>query len=272
MKPTSLHLFAGLGGGSLGFKRAGFRSLGNVDVDAEACADLEYMTGEPATCVDIASMTPADLLEITGGERPDVVFTSPPCKAFSGCLPAAKSRTDKYLELSNLSQLGIWLALEAWADSPPPLIIMENVPRIRTRGREWLDQTCEILRAYGYAVRETTHDCGELGGLAQSRGRFLLVARHMEQVPEFLYEPPKKRIRGVGEVLGSLPVPIPGSGDGGPMHRLPRLSAMNWLRLACIPAGGDWRDLPGEVMVGTRPSRQNGGYGVNDWNNPAHTV
>ena len=251
MTYTSLHLFAGLGGGSLGFQSAGFRSLGNVDSDPEACADLEYLAGEVATCVDISTMTPGDLLDITGGERPDVVFTSPPCKAFSGCLPKEISRTQKYLELSNLSQLGIWLALEAWAASPPPLIIMENVPRIQTRGREWLDQTVGMLQAYGYAVRETTHDCGHLGGLAQSRRRFLLVARHMDQVPEFLYQPPHLPKLGVGDTLKCLPIPIPDSDAGGDMHRLPRLSAMNWLRLALIPAGGDWRDLPARAARDT---------------------
>ena len=47
-------------------------------------------------------------------------------------------------------------------------------------------QIVDLLRAYGYAVAETTHDCGELGALAQSRKRFLLVARHIEKVPPFL--------------------------------------------------------------------------------------
>lgn len=269
---TVLHLFAGAGGGSLGFKRAGFRSLGAVDIEPEACADLEYLTGEPATCANIAELVPADLLEITGGERPDVVFTSPPCKAFSGCLPKAKSRTDKYLELSNLSQLGIWLALEAWPDSPPPLIVMENVPRIQTRGREWLDQTQAMLRSYGYAVKETTHDCGELGGLAQSRDRFMMVARQMDQVPGPLFVPEKKGLKSVGDVLGELPVPTPDSDAGGPMHRLPRLSALNWVRLATIPAGEDWHAIPEEVALSPRSSRHNGGYGVNRWDEAGHTV
>jgi site-specific DNA-cytosine methylase len=85
--------------------------------------------------------------------------------------------------------------------------VFENVPRIATRGRHLLDQIVGLLRAYGYAVAETTHDCGELGGLAQSRKRFLLVARHMEKVPPFLYEPDKKPLRAVGDVLGKMPLP-----------------------------------------------------------------
>lgn len=259
-----------MGGGALGFQQAGFESVGAFDVDPAAVADFELLTGETATVADLMTLQPDEMAALCSG-RPDVVFTSPPCKGYSGCLPAAKSKTAKYQNLNSLAQRGIWLALEAW-EKPPPLIVLENVPRIMSRGREWLDAIGSMLRSYGYAVRETTHDCGELGGLAQHRRRFLLVARHMEQVPEFLYEPPVKRVRGIGEVLGELPVPLPGEPTAGPMHRLPKLSAMNWVRLALIRAGKDWRDLPPSVELHTRSGRQNGGYGVEDWDRASHAV
>ena len=267
----ALHLFSGAGGGALGFKWAGFESVGAFDVCAAACRDLTYLTGEAATVADLATLSPAELRAACSG-RPDVVFTSPPCKAFSGCLPSAKSCTPKYVDLSSLALRGIWLALEAWADSPPPLFVMENVPRIMSRGRRWIDHLTGLLQGYGYAVRETTHDCGELGGLAQRRRRFLLVARHMEQVPELLYEPPRRTLRSIGDVLGELPVPLPEGNDGGPMHRLGRMSASNWVRLALIPAGGDWRDLPASVALTDRRGRQNGGFGVEDWTASSHAV
>lgn len=271
-RPLSvLHLYAGMGGAALGYQRAGFHSVGAVDVDPLACRALEYLTGERATCADLGAMTPGELRAACLG-RPDVVALSPPCKSFSGCLPASVAVTDKYVDLSSLSLRGIWLALEAWAELPPPLICLENVPRITTRGRHWLDQVTGLLHAYGYAVAETVHDCGELGGLAQRRRRFLMVARHMKQVPDFLRVPPMKSLRGVGEVLGPLPVPLPGSTAGGPMHRLPRMSPMNWVRLALIPAGGDWRDLPATVAINAGPDRHRGGFGVGDWGDPAKTV
>ena len=271
MTPTVLHLFSGAGGGALGFTRAGFRSVGAFDFDETACAALTYLTGEPASVADLATMEPHELRAACTG-RPDVVFTSPPCKSFSGCLPAAVAARQCYVDMASLAQRGIFLALEAWKDEPPGLIVMENVPRIMTRGRDWLDQVVKLLHGYGYAVRESTHDCGELGGLAQRRRRFLLVARHMATVPEWLYEPPKRRVRGIGEVLGELPVPAPGSTDGGPMHALPRMSALNWVRLALIPAGGDWRDIPPAVALPGRGARQNGGFGVEGWDDPGHTV
>jgi hypothetical protein len=129
-----------------------------------------------------------------------------------------------------------------------------------------------LLTLWGRTGHVFSHDCGELGSLAQSRRRYLLVARHRDQVPEFLYKPPTQRIRGVGEVLSTLPVPYPGQTEGGPLHKLDGLCALNWVRLACISAGKDWKVLPEQVAVSQRAGRQNGGWGVNDWEEPSHTV
>lgn len=284
MKATTyraLFLFAGLGGGALGFQRAAaafrgtvgrFEVAGAVDFDAAAARDFERLTGRPCTVGDLSTMTTAELRAVCGDVAPDVLFTSPPCKSFSGCLPSSTAATPKYVEMSDLAVRGLFLTLEAFPEKRPRLILLENVPRIQTRGRHLLDVIVGMLRSYGYACRETVHDCGQLGGLAQRRRRFLLVARHVDSTGDWWREPPKKRVRGVGEVLGALPVPLPGSTAGGPMHRLPRLSALNWLRLALIPAGGDWRDLPAEVQLSPRDGRLNGGFGVEDWQASGHAV
>ncbi|HHN3457561.1 TPA: DNA cytosine methyltransferase, partial [Pseudomonas aeruginosa] len=172
----------------------------------------------------------------------------------------------------------IWLMGEAWADDPVPLIVFENVPRLASRGRHLLDQINSLLGGFGYAVAETTHDCGELGGLAQSRKRFLLVARHVEKVPPFLYEPEKKSLRAVGDILGRMP--LPGDIDAaGPMHRVPSLQWKTWVRLALVRAGSDWRslnDLAVEdgylrdlIIV---PEYHRGVLGVNHWGDSCGVV
>jgi hypothetical protein len=68
------------------------------------------------------------------------------------------------------------------------------------------------------------------------------------------YRPSKKRVRACGEVLGELP--LPEQEEAGELHRLPKLSWLNWVRLALIPAGGDWRDLPGMHEGGRIGSRR----------------
>lgn len=263
------HLFCGLGGGAAGFNRgaarvgqlhAKFRCLGGIDFDAPTVRDFGQLAGVPGTLLDLfdrqqyrdfhgteppddwREATPADIRRAAGDERPHIVFTSPPCKGFSGLLSERKSTTARYQALNRLTVRGIWLALEAWSDDPPEFFLLENVPRIANRGRQLLDTIESMLSSYGYAVAETKHDCGELGGLAQSRKRFLLVARHTAKVPPFLYQPATTPLRAVGTVLGRMPPP----GDiatGGPMHRLPRLQWKTWVRLAFVEAGKDWRSL-----------------------------
>ena len=46
-----------------------------------------------------------------------------------------------------------------------------------------------------------------------------MVARHQQKVPALLYEPARRPLRTIGDVIG--PMPLPGDPSGGPMHRLP---------------------------------------------------
>jgi len=270
------HLFCGLGGGARGFNwgqaRVGklqgtFRCLGGVDSDRAAIRNFNRLAGVPGTVLDLFSReqftayhgtepprswreaTPGDIRKAAGDETPNIIFCSASCKGFSGLLSETRSRTGKYQALNALPLRGMWLALEAFKDDPPELIGFENVPRIANRGRFLLDRIGALLRSYGYHVAETEHDCGRIGNLAQSRKRFLLVARHAEKVPPFLYQPDQQRLRGVGEVLEKLPVP--GTGLGGAMHRVPALSGK---------PGFDWRSWKlgriGEASIGWRSSTE----------------
>jgi site-specific DNA-cytosine methylase len=274
-------LFSGLGAGALGFLRARaslgddgarFVSVGGVDIDAEACADFERVTGSKATRADVATMTPAELRAAWGESAPDCVFLSPPCKGFSGLLSAASAAKPEYQALNQLVLQGVFLLVEAWPDAAPSTIVIENVPRIVSRGAELLAQVRDLLTAYGYRLHEGMHDCGEVGGLAQHRRRYLLVARRERAVRAFIYRPAKQRVRPCGDVLSTLPVPLSEDAAEFPMHALPKLSWLTWVRLSLIPPGGDWRDLPGVVQAGHQRRSVWARYDVRDWSDPARTV
>lgn len=299
------HFCCGLGGGAAGFNRARPRvgnveaewvCLGGIDVDPAGLRDFERLAGVPGTLLDLFTRdqyvrfhgkepptgwreaTPEDIRRAAGGRRPDAVFISSPCKGASGLLSEKMSLTPKYQALNELTLRCIWLMGEAWADDPVPLIVFENVPRLASRGRHLLDQINSLLGGFGYAVAETTHDCGELGGLAQSRKRFLLVARHVEKVPPFLYEPEKKSLRAVGDILCRMP--LPGDIDAaGPMHRIPSLHWKTWVRLALVEAGSDWRSLNKLAIEDGHlrdlvivPEYRSGYMGVHGWDDTASTI
>lgn len=276
---TVAHFFAGIGGKGLGASRAiattgdhaaKFRTLGGIDFDAKACEDFEMIVGAPSLCADVHKLEPADVRAFFGDETPDLVMLSPPCKGLSGLLSSKKAAEPKYVLMNTLMERALFLIVSTW-DRPPPLIFVENVPRITSRGKDMITRCKAMGMTHGYAVADGNHDCGELGNLAQHRRRYFQVWRHRKQVPQFLYEPPRREVRACGAVLGPMPMP----GDvalAGPMHSVPKLSWRNWLRLAMIPAGGDWRDLPGVLVEGQKRREKFRRDPVTTWEEPAETV
>ncbi len=303
---NSFGFCSGLGGGAKGFKKAmsqvgaktaTWKCIGGIDNDEAAARDFRQLVGVPCTVMDLFTRqqytafhgaepphdwreaTADDIRRAAGYEHPHCVFISSPCKGASGLLAESLSRTPKYQALNELTLRCVWLMCEAWKDDPVELIVFENVPRLATRGRHLLDQIKKLLAYYGYAVNETSHDCGLIGGLAQSRKRFLMVARHTAKVPAFLYEPPMKRLQGVGTVLGRMP--LPGDLAGGPMHRVPSLQWKTWVRLAFVEAGSDWRSLNKlaiedghlrDYLIVPEYREGSGFLGVHKWDEPTGTI
>jgi site-specific DNA-cytosine methylase len=292
-----LYLFSGIGGAALGFQDAKqeyrgmvgqFRTLSGIDCDPEACQDFESLTGAHAVQMDLFGrddyklfhgqepaeewneVSPTDLLQASGLECPDVVFLSPPCKGFSGLLPSEKSKSEKYQALNRLVIRGLQLTMDAYADNLPAVIMLENVPRITSRGEFLLKQVKSLLGNHGYVFHEGFHDCGEIGGLGQHRKRYLLIARLVEKMPSFIYRPPTKRVKSIGEVLNT--VPMPDDPLMGPLHRLPRIQWKTWVRLALIPAGGDWRDLENAGQYQIEYVSRPGGWQIANWDETAGTI
>lgn len=328
-------LFGGIGGFSVGAMKAKieyggevykYNLLCSIDYDPVACQNHDLITGEKkAVIMDLFSrhqykrywghepgegwheVTPWEVWQAFGCRVPDMVFLSPPCKGLSGLLPEEAAQSEKYQALNELTVRGIELVLEAcytYGGKVPKIIHFENVPRITSRGKFLLAQIRKLLKEYRYAVdMNPSHNLGEIGGLGQNRVRFLIMARQQSEIPNFIYQPPKKSLKTIGDIIGPLPYP----GDiesAGWMHRIPKLQWKTWVRLALIPAGGDWRDLqrdcyanvyqvvpfdePSPTVTGAhRPNngaisladprigyepRGGGSYGVQNWGEPANTV
>lgn len=262
-----LHLFGGGGGGALGFQRCQlshrgqpvgrWETVGSIDAWPVACEVFTRLTGAPAWSWDLCypedyealhgvvapagwrPAAPADLRAISE-EPPDCVFLSPPCKSFSSLLGRSKAATPKYRAMARLALRGVELICEAW-EGQVPLVLLENVPGIRTRGAELLAEMKECLARWGYELTDRDHDAGKIGNLCASRRRFLLAARNPARCPVIVHNPREYPLRGVGEALSSLPVPW--KPHDVPFHALPRCKWHTWIRLALIRPGGDWRSL-----------------------------
>lgn len=302
---TTAVLFGGTGGFSTGAKRPTIeyggkifktKLLCSIDYDPVACLNHDKITGgNEAVVMDLFTRQqyidwhgkeppeewreaePWDLWKAFGYQVPYYLFTSPPCKGLSALLPKKSAESKKYQALNLLTLRGIELSLRAcieYGGRIPAFVHLENVPRILTRGKDLLKRIRKLLEKYGFVVdMRADHNLGEVGGLGQNRLRFQILARDEAQVPNFVYLPPKKPLKTIGDVIGPLPAP----GDtvaGGPLHRLPKLQWKTWLRLALIPAGGDWRDLNKvdykNLRVVHEPRR--GAFEVADWNETSRAV
>jgi site-specific DNA-cytosine methylase len=302
---TAAILFGGIGGYTEGIKGSKveaygkvhqFKVLCSIDYDPVACHNHDLITGEQtAVNMDLfdrqqyidwngheppddwKEVTPREVWETFGCQVPDYIFLSPPCKGFSGLLPGDKAKSKKYQALNLLTIRGLELCLRAcieYGGELPMFIHFENVPRITTRGKSILERIKKMFIKYGFAYdQRSDHNLGEIGGLGQNRLRFLILARNQKRVPNYCYLPPKKALKTIGDIIGPLPMP----GDtvnGGPLHRLPNLQWKTWVRLALIPAGGDWRDLNKieweQYRIVHEP--RGGAYAVEDWNDTSRTV
>ncbi|TYA10969.1 DNA cytosine methyltransferase [Paenibacillus faecis] len=302
---TAFILFGGIGGETSGLmdsqieyggKVYRFKILGSVDFDPIACHNHDLITGEKTSiCMDLFTreqyiawngqepppdwkeLTPWDMWVALGYQVPFFLFTSPPCKGLSGLLPEKSAKTAKYQALNQLTVRGIWLVLQAciqYGDGLPAIIQLENVPRIRTRGKSLLQQIEKMLKKYGFAVNmRGDHNLGKIGGLGADRLRFLIMSRDEAQVPNFIYYPEEKPLKTIGDVIG--PLPMPGDTEaGGPLHRLPNLQWKTWVRLAFIKAGGDWRDLQNVPFEQYRivHEARGGAYAIEEWDKTSRTV
>ena len=83
---TTIELFAGAGGLALGVEKAGFETLGLIEVDKDAADTLKKNRPNwNVICDDIANISPLDLTEyfnLEEGEL-DLLSGGAPCQAFS---------------------------------------------------------------------------------------------------------------------------------------------------------------------------------------------
>ena len=231
MRPTAIDLFCGAGGLTRGLVSGGFNVLAAFDNWAPAVRS--YRLNFPNhTCLpdDVANLD-ADRLAALGLLDVDLVAGGPPCQGFSAQRIGANE--DHRNELVHaFGQVVI--------NARARMFVMENVKGLLGgRGRATASRFVTEMEAADY-------------GVPQNRLRVFFVGRRREATGCFTFPVPTAAgRRTVGEALADLPEPpvdlAPLPGD--PLHRRSRLSELNQRRIALIPPGGGFEDLPVDLRV-----------------------
>ena len=157
----TVDLFAGVGGLSLGFARAGYEIVSAYDNWPKALTVYQANFDHDVHELDLADVQNA----IAHLERyePDVVIGGPPCQDFSS---AGKRR-----ERANANLTKCFAEIATAAE--PTVIVMENVPRARISTS--YAEARSTLEDRGYGITETVLDASYCG-VPQRRKRFFCVA------------------------------------------------------------------------------------------------
>lgn len=271
-RPVAVDLFSGAGGLSLGFIRAGFEVASWLEIDPQTAETLRAnhprinFEFDPVINADIQTVSAREiekrLLQI-GATRVDVLVGGPPCKGYSRTNRQTRTKENP-LNYLYLHYLRLARALR------PRMIVMENVSDICSfEGGEVVEDIHSELDCMGYTVHPIQTLNAIDFGAPQVRNRTIIVA-HQRRL-QFEYPAPNNNAPvSVWDAISDLPK----VGNGNLVDELPysTLAATSYQRqlrgnldrvsnnfvtrngplvlerYKHIPAGGNWRDIPDELM------------------------
>lgn len=189
-----LDLFSGCGGLSLGFHKAGYEIVGNLELDKEAALShainfhlnhknfSQFSKGR-----DIQKISPSKLLKELGyGQQieglVDVIVGAPPCQAFTRIGRAKLRETFKDSKAFLKDQRSqLYKTYLKYVKALQPLVVlMENVPdMLNYGGVNIADVACNDLSQFGYDCKYTILNTAYFG-IPQMRERVFIIAVHKQ--------------------------------------------------------------------------------------------
>ena len=249
-----LDLFAGAGGLSEGFIRAGFNPIAHVERDTAACFTLrtrmayhwlrrhgqekhyaDYLEGRMSRS-ELYDWVPEELIQsvinteiaevtltkifchidkLLSGRRLDLIIGGPPCQAYS---VIGRARAQNRMKGDKRKTLYLFYA-KFLKKYEPTYFVFENVPGLRSakdeQGNSYFSLMRELFHQAGYQTEFDTLSANDYG-VPQSRKRIILVGR--KGTSSGFYPKPDMCSPKVlvKEILSDLPSIKAGEGDAGP--------------------------------------------------------
>lgn len=188
--PTVVDLFAGAGGLSEGFRRAGFRGLLALDSDPLSLRTYGLNHPEiPSNRVvrrDIREVRRGELRRLAGRHAVDVLIGAPPCQGFSHAGFRSKRARTGYSVTSDARNYLFQHLVSAALELRPRLVLMENVPGMQSARRadvSFLETAAALLRRRGGYHAVVWRLNAAAFGVPQDRIRYFLVASRTDVPP-----------------------------------------------------------------------------------------
>ena len=284
MSLKAIDIFAGGGGLTVGLKEAGFEVKGAIEVDAYACAT--YRANHPEVNLlerDITHVSGDELRDLIGSDRIDLLAGCPPCQGYTSLNKSAGDdpRNQLIFQVSRLAK-----------ELMPKAIMMENVPRLTTKGKTRYEELIANLKSLGYRLDNSSGVLQAADyGVPQERRRLVILAglgfevdlpsathskNGMNSLPRWVT---------VADVIGGKryigdPTTLSEEKLRGDLrlsdwHVVRDLSEQNRRRIAAAVPGKSWASIPEHLRPECHQGKYNGFtnvYGRMEWNQPSPTI
>ena len=264
-RPTAIDCFAGCGGMTEGFRQAGYRVVGAIEIDP--CASVVYKLNHHRVRVwqddikNISAQSILRMLKLRKGEL-DLLGGCPPCQGFS----RLRTRNGKRCIRDKRNDL-IYEFQRLVLDLRPKHVMLENVPRLIKDQR--LRNFTRSLEDAGYTLKVEVLNVAHYG-VPQRRRRAIVIA---SRVGEPCLANEDAACHSVRQAIGSLG---PAGNSGDPLHDMPeKRSAIVRERIRQIPKNGGGRaSLPRHLQLECHSDLDGfwDVYGRMAWDEPAPTI
>jgi len=234
---TGIETFCGAGGMSLGLLRAGIDVRLAFDLNAKAVETYNRNIADHCHVMDARKVTGRQLLELAGLSKVDVISGGPPCQGFS------KQKRGAHLLQDRRNSLVLDYA-RIVDETKARAFIFENVAIFgQKRGGDLIEEVRQRLDNYWiYTYFVSSSDFG----LAQKRGRFLMIGIDRSESDIIPVLEVTNKVRTVRDAIGDLPAPPADYTEHPryPNHMKCRITKLNEKRFSFVPPGGGWQDIP----------------------------
>lgn len=282
-----IDLFCGCGGLSEGFKLAGYDIVGGVDFNSAAIKTYNLNFGYGiGVCCDLLTMDKDRIFETFGDiSKVDVIIGGPPCQGFSSA--------NRYKTETSDPRNKLFFEFVKFVDmAKPKAVVIENVSGIVTKDNGYAkDRIEEIFSKRGYSVVHQILNASEYGVPQKRKRNFFVMLKH----GAFSFETIKKasHIPTVLEAIGELYNFESNEKGSIFLNEKPDTKFREYLRaannevknhevrypakkvqdrIAYVPQGGNWKDVPAGLWPTTRNNRQSSAYKRLSENEPSVTI
>ena len=270
-----IDLFCGAGGLSEGFRLAGFKIIGGVDFNKDAINTFNKNFKEArGVCANLLDISEEDIKNnFSDFLDADIIIGGPPCQGFSSA--------NRYYREEDDERNRLFFEFVKFVDLiNPKVVVIENVRGIITSNNGIAKKRIyEIFEQRGYNVTHNIMDASEYGVPQRRLRNFFVITKDFKFDFELIKKIQAETVKdAIGELydyeshtteeeftLNNAPITpyqkyLRNTNNTISNHEVRYPAQIVQNRIAKVPQGGNWKDIPKEMFANDRNNRHSSAY------------